>query len=125
MMEANRLRPMWIIRDYKLTPHSQWEAKDAQQWLFKSVEITSEAIRFDGQTCLRPQLNAEPISRNDFIAWTGGITPEDLKAPAGKLELVNTGCNIDALDQYIRLPDRRLVIQSHKVLFVLEPNVNY
>lgn len=124
-MEGQQLRPMWTISDYKLTLRSQWGAKEAQQWLFKTLEITPEAVRFNGKTCLQPKFTQEPMDRSDFESWTGGISAADLKVPEGTLDHVKTSCQIDALDQYVRLPDGRLVIQIHKVIFVLEPNVNY
>jgi hypothetical protein len=124
-IETIPLCPMWIVRDYKLTPHSRWTAENAQQWLFKSLEVTAEAIRFIGQECLQPQLTAEPLSREDFKAWTGGLSAEDFKITEGTLERVMTGCKIEGMDQYLRSADGRLLIRSHGVVFVLGPNVNF
>lgn len=117
------LRVLWTISSFFLGEDAEWSEEEAQKMLFKSLDIDSSSITFDGKRC------ADLISRTDtvesaaYLSSKYNITPHIISYNHEMLQVVKTNCHIEGFSEYMRLRDRRIVISLHGVFYIFDPAV--
>jgi hypothetical protein len=119
------MRVLWTVSGYKIGNNALWGEKEARTMLFKPLDITATAIIFDGKTCHDVILKNEKVKAKEYLAQTYNTTPPALGIQDEIVEVVKTNCDLPGFGEYLRLKDRRLVIDLNGVFFYFEPAVNY
>jgi hypothetical protein len=120
------MRVLWTVSEYVIGPNAHWGEKEARQLLFKPLDITATSITFNGKTCRDIiTFKKEQIKAKEYLAHAYNTTPQALGIEGETIEVIKTNCNLPGFAEYLRLKDRRLVIQISGVFFYLKPAVNY
>lgn len=121
------MRVLWRVSEYKISENAVWGEVEARKMLFKPLDIDTEKARitFDGRTCRNVIFDKKTVNAGEYFervyqsaSRTAGIDDETI-------EVVKTDCDLPGFGEYIRLKDRRLVIQIKGVFFFFEPALNY
>jgi len=119
------LRVLWTVSGYLLGKNPVWEEKETKSLLFKPLDITPTSIDFAGQVCHDVTFITEEVEAGPYLREQLQVTPEELHIAAKTIQVIKTNCSLPGFSEYVRLPDRRLVVPMHGVLFIFEPAVNY
>ncbi|HAR34423.1 MAG TPA: hypothetical protein DCR95_10175 [Desulfobacter sp.] len=119
------MRSLWTVSGYKMGDNPLWTEKDARAMLFKSLDMTETTIIFDGKTCRDVTFQRETLKAKEYLASAFHTTPEALGIAEETLEVVKTNCDLPGFDQYLRLQERRIVIQLNGVFLFFESTINY
>ncbi len=123
--KGHRMRVLWTVSKYIRGPAATWSHDQAQSLVFSPLDIDDSSITFAGRRCLNVVFEREEIQLEEYLAATYGLTPAALELTAGPAQVFRSTCDIPGFAEYLRLPDRRLMIQIEGVFFLLEAAVNY
>jgi hypothetical protein len=123
--EIISIRPLWTVSQYILGPNATWSQKEAEDMLFKPLDIEKTGIIFNGKSCQNVTFQTESVIAADYLKSTYNTTPQALTLTDQDIEVVKTNCDIPGFQEYIRLSDLRLIISLNGVFFFFNPNVNY
>ncbi len=119
------MRVLWTVAKYKVGEGAAWGEEDARKLLFKPLDMDATKITFDGQTCRDVIFRKEMVEAKEYLANVYRTTAQALGIQEKRIEVVKTNCNLPGFAEYIRLPDRRLIVHLNGVFFYFEPAVNY
>ena len=119
------MRVLWTVSQYIIGERAIWGEKEARQLLFKPLDIDVNYITFDGKTCRNVTFKKEKVKAKEYLRHAYKTTPKALGIEDETIEVIKTNCDLPGFAEYLRLKDRRLVIQINGVFFYLEPAVNY
>lgn len=119
------MRVLWTVSQYRLGTNAVWGNEEARKLLFKPLDIDANSITFDGKTCRNVTFKKEQVKAKEYLAHAYKTTPKALGIEDETIEVIKTNCDLPGFAEYLRLRDRRLVIQISGVFFYLEPAVNY
>ena len=125
MNEGVAMRVLWTVSAYHLDKDSVWGEAEARSMLFKPLDISSSTITFNGQSCHDVTFSNEKVNTGQYLEKRYQTTPQALDLDDGTITVIKTNCALPEFKEYIRLPDRRLIVAIHGVFFVFEPTVNY
>ena len=125
MNEEANIRVLWTVSEFHIGRKAEWGSEEAKRMLFKPLDVNSSSIVFDGQRCDEVTFSREEVNTAEYLEKQFQITPEELNLVNTTLTVVKTNCMLPGFKEYIRLPDRKLIVSIKGVLFVLEPVVNY
>lgn len=116
-------RVLWTVSGYVLGKDSAWGAEQARALLFKGLDITESEITFDDQICRGVTFDERQVNAGDYLARRWQTTPEQLGIPDGEIQVFATNCSLPGFQEYLRLPDSRLIVPIQGVFFFFEPAV--
>ena len=119
------MRVLWTVSEYRLGTNAIWGNEEARKLLFKPLDIDANSITFDGKKCSNVTFKKETVKVKEYLDNFFHTTPQTLGIADETVEVIKTNCNLPGFAEYLRLRDRRLVIQINGVFFYLEPAVNY
>lgn len=119
------MRALWTVSEYRLGANAIWGKEEASRMLFKPLDIDVNYIAFDGKTCRNVTFKKETVKTIEYLINYFHATPQMLDIKEEVIEVITTGCSLPGFGEYLRLKDRRLVIQINGVFFYFEPAVNY
>lgn len=119
------MRVLWRVSEYKLGKDAAWGEEEARKQLFKTLDIDEKQITFDGSTCRDLIFKKELINARKYLDRAYGLSPSTLGIDNETVEIIKSNCKLPGFAEYIRLGDRRLVINIKGVFFFFEPVVNY
>ena len=119
------MRVLWTVSGYKVGEDATWTEEDARKLLFKPLDIDSNKITFDGQTCHDVIFEKEMISARSYLDHVYHTTPQALGIEGEVVEVVKTNCALPGFTEYMRLKDSTLIIHLNGVFFYFKPAVNY
>lgn len=119
------VRALWTVNGYKVTKGSAWGEEQARAMLFKPLDIDETKITFNGKTCLNVSFENKRMSAGDYLYQSYHTSPQELGMEEEEIEVIKTNCNLPGFSEYMRLKDRRLVINLNGVFFYFVPTVNY
>jgi hypothetical protein len=119
------MRILWKVTQYIIGEKATWCEKEARQMLFKPLDIDVNSITFDGKTCRDVFFKEEKVKTKEYLDNYFHTTPQALDIMDETADVIKTNCNLPGFGEYLRLKDRRLVIQINGVFFFMEPEVNY
>jgi hypothetical protein len=119
------MRVLWTISKYKVGEGAVWGEEEAHKLLFKPLDIDTDKIIFDGQTCRDVIFEKRMVNVKEYLDHAYRTTPQALGIEEERVEVVRTNCNLPGFAEYVRLKDRRLIIHLNGVFFYFEPAVNY
>ena len=99
--------------------------EEARTMLFKGLHIGPSTITFDGQTCRDVKFDSEPVQMNKYLMERYQVGPQELGLENGTMKVFTTNCSLPGFQEYMRLPDSRLVVSIMDVVFIFSPKVNY
>jgi hypothetical protein len=115
---------LWTVTGYRVGDNAVWGKEEARKLLFKPLDIDSNSINFDGNICTGVVFNKETVRSAEYMERFH-ITPAFLGIMDEAVDIIKTNCNLPGFAEYIRLKDRRLVININGIFFFFEPAVNY
>jgi len=118
------MRVLWTVSAYHMGKNAVWGEAEAQNMLFKPLDMDTSSITFDGQTCNEVVFEAEEVNAAGYLAEKYQTTPEILDIKEETLRVIKTNCDLPGFSEYMRLGDRRLIVPINGVLFIFEPAVN-
>lgn len=119
------MRVLWRVSEYKPGKDAVWSEEEARKQLFKPLDMDENQITFDNRTCRDIVFKKELINARKYLDRAYGISPLFLGIDNETVEIISSNCNLPGFAEYIRLRDRRLVINIKGVFFFLEPVVTY
>jgi len=119
------MRVLWTVSAYHIGENAAWGKTEAQNMLFKPLDISTSTITFDGKTCNDVIFKSEIVDAAKYLAERYQTTPQIFNFEEKTLKVIKTNCCLPGFSEYMRLRDRRLIVPINGVLFVLEPMVNY
>ncbi len=119
------VRVLWRVSKYKVGEGAAWGEEDARKLLFKPLDMDATKITFDGETCRDVIFQKEMVETKEYLANAYRTTAQTLGIEEKRIEVVKTNCNLPGFAEYMRLPDRRLIVHLNGVFFYFEPAVNY
>jgi hypothetical protein len=119
------MRVLWTISAYKVAQNAAWGEEEARKLLFKPLDIDTNRITFDSQTCRDVIFEKEKVNAKEYLDHVYHTTPQALGIEQGLFEVVKTNCILPGFAEYLRLRDRRLIIYLNGVFFYFKPVVNY
>lgn len=125
MNEGVVMRVFWTVSAYHFDKNSVWDEAEARSMLFKPLDISSSTITFNGQSCHTVTFSNEKVNITQYLEKRYQTTPQALGLDDGTITVIKTNCALPGFKEYIRLPDRRLIVAIHGVFFVFEPTLNY
>jgi hypothetical protein len=117
------MRVLWTVSGYCVGGHSTWGEPEAKGFLFKPLDISRDAITFDGQVCKGVQFQKEIVATTDYLRSVWQVSPRELGIEDPEIQVVKTNCRIAGFQEYLRLSDNRLLVQINGVFFFFEPQV--
>lgn len=93
--------------------------------LFKPLDIDATTITFAGTACTDVLFQKETVDLKEYLDSTYHTTPQALGIADETAEVVKTNCSLRGFSEYLRLQDRRIVINVNGVFFFFTPAVNY
>lgn len=121
--EAQAMRVLWTVSGFKMTEKAAWDEARARQMLFKPLDMDDERLVFDGSICETPNLERSTVDADEYLGRTYGITSEWLGVESHAFQVLRSRCGISGFEEFIRLPDRRIVIHIAGIFFFLAPAV--
>ncbi len=122
---VSSMRVLWRVSDYRISDAAKLSEDMAKQMLFKPLDMDENSITFDGTTCGDVTFATESVAAKSYIEKTYDITVQHLGIDYEIVRVTRTDCSIPGFKQFIRLPDRRLIIWVEGVFFFFEPAVVY
>lgn len=119
------MRVLWTVSQYIRGPAATWSNDQAQSLIFSPLDMDDSSITFAGRRCSDVVFEHQEVQLEDYLAETYQLTPEALELTAGSAQLFRTTCDLPGFAEYLRLPNRRLLIQIEGVFFFLKAAVNY
>ncbi len=119
------MRVLWTVSAYHIGENAAWGKTEAQNMLFKPLDINTSSITFDGQTCHDVTFETEIVDAVQYLAEKYQTTPQTFGFEEKILKVIKTNCFLPGFSEYMRLRDRRLIVPISGVFFVFEPAVNY
>lgn len=121
------MRVLWMISEYKVGERAVWGEEEARRMLFKPLDIDTEKARitFDDRTCRDVIFKKETVNAKEYLERVYRSTSRAAGINDETIEVIKTDCDLPGFAEYIRLKDKRLVIQINGVFFFFEPVVNY
>ena len=121
------MRVLWRISEYKVGEGAVWGEEDARGMLFKPLDIDTEKARitFDGRTCRDVIFDTKTVHAREYLEHVYQSASRAAGIDDETIEVVKTNCDLPGFAEYIRLKDKRLVIQIKGVFFFFEPALNY
>jgi len=122
---GEEIRVLWRISGFVSSPAASMDRAEAEAMLAKPLDIRGDRIVFDRKACegIRFRRTKEKLSA--YLERVYKIAPKDLELTDQLIEVVRTDCSLPGFQEYMRLGDRRLVIQVRGVFFFFEPKVTY
>jgi hypothetical protein len=125
MVGSVSMRVLWTVSEYRPGTNAAWGDNEARKLLFKPLDITTTTITFDGKKCSNVTFKRDTVKTKEYLDKFFHITPQMLNIADETVEVIKTDCNLPGFAEYLRLRDRRLVININGVFFYLEPKVDY
>ncbi|NOQ46520.1 MAG: hypothetical protein GQ559_07590 [Desulfobulbaceae bacterium] len=119
------MRVLWTVAAYYVGQNSTWGEAEARRMLFKPLDVTSSTITFDSQTCHDVKFADEVVDVTQYLRERYQTTAQALSIEEETMKVIRTNCLLPGFNEYMRLPDRRLIVSIQGVLFVFDPAVNY
>ncbi|WP_150109589.1 hypothetical protein [Syntrophobacter fumaroxidans] len=98
---------------------------EAEAMLAKPLDIRGARIVFDGKACEGIRFSRTKEKLSAYLERVYKIGPKDLELTDQLIEVIRTDCGLPGFQEYMRLGDRRLVIQVRGAFFFFEPKVTY
>jgi hypothetical protein len=117
-------RVLWTVSEYRVGDNAIWGEEEARKLLFKPLDINSNSINFDGNICTGVVFEKETVKATKYLNRFH-VTPFFLGIKDDVVDVIQTNCKLPGFAEYMRLKDRRLVININGVFFFFEPAVNY
>jgi len=122
--ESASMRVLWTISNLILLPTAEISADQAGQMLFTPLDMTATSITFDHQTCNDVIFERREVDLSSATSFLTAAARKELAVTDDEAVLVETSCHIHGFKTFLRLPDNRLLVKMHGVLFVFQPNIN-
>lgn len=122
---GNSIRILWTVLQYKVAEGAVWGEEEARKLLFKPLDMDVDKIIFDCQTCRDVVFKKENTNAKEYLDRVYHTTPRALGIEQDVVEVVKTNCDLPGFAEYMRLRDRRLIININGVFFYFEPFVTY
>jgi hypothetical protein len=119
------VRVLWRVSGFVLGPRAAMDRAEADMMLAKPLDIGKDRIVFDRKACEGVKFKRTKERLSDYLERVYKVTPKELDVTDELIEVIKTDCNLQGFQEYIRLGDRRLVIQVKGVFFFFKPNVTY
>jgi hypothetical protein len=119
------MRVLWTVSEYKLGANAVWGKNEADKLLFKPIDIDASSITFDGMSCRNISFTKNMVNTKEYLDKYFHITPQALGIGDETIEVVKTDCKLPGFAEYLRLRDRRLIIQINGFFFFFEPAITY
>lgn len=119
------MRVLWTISAYHIGRNATWGKTKAENMLFKPLDINRSSITFNGETCHDVIFKREIVNAQQYLGERYQATSQILNYNENTLEVIKTNCRLPGFSEYMRLRDRRLIVQINGVLFIFDPMVNY
>ena len=123
--QGTSMRVLWTVSSYHITENATWGEAEARAMLFKPLDISATTITFAGQACRDVEFASETVNAEKYLRERFQVTPQSLGLEEQTMQVVRTTCPLPGFGEYVHLPDKRLLVFMHGVLFVLNPRVNY
>jgi hypothetical protein len=118
------MRVLWTVSSYVIGKNATWGEAEAIAMLFKPLDITETEIVFDGQACQHVTFQREAVSP-EYLSNAWNITSQELGIDFQEIQVIKSNCSLPGFQEYMRLPDRRLIVPIHGVFFFFKPAVSY
>lgn len=119
------MRVLWTVGGYHLTDKAEWSEEQAKSMLFKPLDVGTNYVTFDGQTCQDVVFNREEIDLARYLQEHFRTSPHELGIEGSTAMLLTSNCSLPGFGEYLRLGDARLLVPMHGVLFILNPRRYY
>jgi hypothetical protein len=119
------LRVLWTVSAYHANRQSEPGNFNPQSLLFKPLDITPSRITFNGQQCNDVTSASEQVNFAQYLKKKYQVTPAELGLDDGTATVVRTNCTLPGFNEYLRIPNRKLLVALEGFLFIFEPAVNY
>ena len=119
------IRVLWTVSDYHIVKNAAWGKTEAENMLFKPLDINKSSITFNGETCHDVIFKSEIVNAPQYLGKRYQTSPQILHYNENTLEVIKTNCRLPGFSEYMRLRDGRLIVQINGVLFFFDPTVNY
>ena len=119
------MRVLWTVSGYVIGSDADWGEKEADELLFKPLDISESEIVFNDLTCKNISFQEEIVAAENYLANTWNINRQDLGISDEQIKVIKTQCDIPGFGEYMRLSDGYLIVVIHGVFFSFEPNRDY
>jgi len=119
------LRVLWTVSEYKMGADAVLGKKEADELLFKPLNMDANSITFSGKKCSNVTFKKETVAAKEYFEALFHISPEALSIIDKTVEVIKTDCNLPGFGEFVRLSDRQLVLHIKGVFFFLKPAVAY
>ncbi|MDH3349595.1 MAG: hypothetical protein OEM02_16030 [Desulfobulbaceae bacterium] len=118
-------RVLWTVAAYHITPTAKWGEDQANEMIFKPLDITPSSIYFDDRSCHGVTFHYQVVDTVDYFNEKYQTFPQSLNIKDKTIKVITTNCQLDGFSEYIRLGDRRLIVTINGVLFIFNPKLSY
>ncbi|HOI93578.1 MAG TPA: hypothetical protein PK250_02620 [Syntrophobacter fumaroxidans] len=122
---GEEIRVLWRVSGFVSGPGASMDRAEAEAMLAKSLDIRGDRIVFDGKACEGIRFSRTKEKLSAYLGRVYNVAPKDLELTDQLIELIRTDCSLPGFQEYMRLGDRRLVIQVRGVFFFFQPKVTY
>jgi len=122
---GEEIRVLWRVSGFISGPGASMDRAEAEAMLAKPLDIRGDRIVFDRKTCEGIRFGRTKEKLSAYLERVYEIAPKDLELTDQLIEVIRTDCSLPGFQEYMRLGDRRLVIQVRGVFFFFEPKVTY
>jgi hypothetical protein len=121
---AATTRVLWTVKQYILGANATVDENTAKSYLFKPLDIGPDYITFDGNTCQNVTFNKQTVATDQFLTDSLKTTQQTLGIDFAQIEVDQTNCTLPGFAEFMRLPDRRLIVSIDGVFYFFAPKVN-
>ncbi|WP_045212885.1 hypothetical protein [Desulfonatronovibrio magnus] len=123
--EPDSMRSLWSVTAYAPGKAPDMDETEARDMLFMPLDMDEKKIIFAGQKCEGVDFDRQTGSLEEYLGEKHGFGPGYIGLEEQKATIVRTNCGMEGFSEFLRLDDRRIVLEIRGMFFILEPVVDY
>ncbi len=118
-------RALWRIDGFLKGPDVAMTNDEILSYQGRPLDMDESSITFDGKICAPITIRRYQTDTALYFSGKLYIHQDEAEYSSPTVDVIETNCDIEGFDEFVRLNDRRLLVPVKGVVFVLEPIVNY
>jgi len=122
---GKNIRHLWTLETFIAGPYAAMSNEQAKLNIGKPLDMDETRISFANETCSSLTFYRKEDTLSNYYLNAAEYIHSITGNPQEVITVIQTHCGIEGFDEFIRLSDRRLIVQIKGVFFVFTPNLNF
>lgn len=123
--QFDTLRVGWTVSEVRIFDRTKATEQEAAALLSRSLDIDETSITFDGKSCKNVSFEPQEVDAQNYLASRYGVAARDFGIESAMVQRVRTTCQLPGFAEYLRVPDRRIMVFRDGIALIFSPWINY